>query len=535
MAKIKFSNIDSTVITGATEITTPADADQILVYDASDGAMKKMQRGNFIFQTPAVSSISPTLIDPDGSTTTTVSVTGVNIEDGFTATWVGNDGTVYTPGATTFTNSTSITVDTTATMTAANSPYDLKIVNGNGIIASATNILTLNNPPVFTTAAGSLGNVQPGSTDFSGLSSPAATDPDSDTVTHTISAGALPTGMTLSTSGTFGGTVSDPLSDQTFTFTVQAATTHYTITRQFTIELINVSFITATGGTENTLGDFKWHTFTADGIFSVSQAAVGPPAYPNNIDYFVQAGGGGGNGDHPGAFENGAGAGAGGFRLSNSDGPLGPFASAPLANPVGYTLSASGDYPITVGSGGTGNDSGGNGSPSVFSNITSTGGGGGPRGCGQPGGSGGGSLDNKPVGIGNTPPVSPPQGNNGGLGPSPPRGTNMGGGGGGGAGGAGGNGQGGGGGAASYVPNDWLGPNAPNIGYPGPSPTNRYFAGGSGGAGGSNGGGGGASAGNGGSNQSASPTTGSGASSSTGYNPTTTGGSGVVVLRYKYQ
>ena len=105
-------------------------------------------------------------------------------------------------------------------------------------------------------------------------------------------------------------------------------------------------------------------------------------------------------------------------------------------------------YPITVGSGGPNsppynpadNQPQRNGSNSVFSTITSAGGGTGGRydgghglagGSGGGGGSGGSSCPSKNNlgGAGNTPPVSPPQGNAGGLG-----GTYQGGAGGGGAG-----------------------------------------------------------------------------------------------------
>jgi hypothetical protein len=69
------------------------------------------------------------------------------------------------------------------------------------------------------------------------------------------------------------------------------------------------NFIVATGGTITCCGDYKIHTFTSDGTFSISSA---PTPANNNVDYLVVAGGGGGaNGDH-----GGAGGGAGGFRES---------------------------------------------------------------------------------------------------------------------------------------------------------------------------------------------------------------------------
>src|SRR6056300_1592299 len=54
-------------------------------------------------------------------------------------------------------------------------------------------------------------------------------------------------------------------------------------------------FTEATGGTITTSGDFKIHTFTGDGCFTVSQAGVqaGCSGGPGNVDYLVVAGGGG--------------------------------------------------------------------------------------------------------------------------------------------------------------------------------------------------------------------------------------------------
>ena len=58
--------------------------------------------------------------------------------------------------------------------------------------------------------------------------------------------------------------------------------------------------LTATGGTVSTSGDYKIHTFTGPGTFTVTQESETAPE--NTVDYLVVAGGGGG----------GAGCGAGG-------------------------------------------------------------------------------------------------------------------------------------------------------------------------------------------------------------------------------
>jgi hypothetical protein len=56
-------------------------------------------------------------------------------------------------------------------------------------------------------------------------------------------------------------------------------------------------------------GDYKIHTFTSDGCFSVTNAPN--PAGSNTVDYLVVAGGGGGG------QNGGGGGGAGGYRESS--------------------------------------------------------------------------------------------------------------------------------------------------------------------------------------------------------------------------
>ena len=199
-------------------------------------------------------------------------------------------------------------------------------------------------------------------------------------------------------------------------------------------------YVTATGGTITTCGNYKIHTFTSPGTFCVSCA--GNPAGSDTVDYLVIAGGGGGAhspnlGRVPGAgpvcancsSNGGGGGGAGGYRFSNGTASgcysAGPAPLGASALPVSVT-----GYPITVGGGGTGSAGpygpySGKGSNSVFSTITSTGGGGGGGGPDtaqtKPGGSGGGAgtgtNPNLPIagGTGNDPSVSPPQGNPGGT------------------------------------------------------------------------------------------------------------------------
>jgi len=197
------------------------------------------------------------------------------------------------------------------------------------------------------------------------------------------------------------------------------ATKGWLVTSASTASAItNQEFTVATGGTITTCGDFKIHTFTGPGTFSVT--SIGNPAGSGDkVSYVVVAGGGG-----AGKSCAGGGAGAGGYR-EGKDSPKDSYTAAPIASSTGLTISASpGSYPITVGAGGTNSGSpqacGTNGNPSTFSSITSAGGGFGASGPanGGPGGSGGGGggFPTRTGGTGNTPPTSPAQGTNGGGG-----------------------------------------------------------------------------------------------------------------------
>lgn len=290
------------------------------------------------------------------------------------------------------------------------------------------------------------------------------------------------------------------------------------------------TFISATGGTVTTSGNFKIHSFTGDGCFVVSK--VGNAAGSEKVSYLVVAGGGGTTADRGGA------GGAGGFREGKVSGD--PYTASPLVAPDGLPVSTT-TYPITVGAGGDAEGApspvGGTASPSVFSTITSTAGGAGARsGTAKTGGSGGGgNISGDPGGAGNTPPVSPPQGQPGAAGsPNTPP---VGGGGGGGATAAGqaGTASAGGDGGAGATTNITGSP----VAYAGGG--GGGHDGGSRGDGGTGGGGNGASgpypgssvqAGAGGAN------TGGGAGGSNGggdSQPGQTGGKGIVVIRYKFQ
>jgi hypothetical protein len=323
---------------------------------------------------------------------------------------------------------------------------------------------------------------------------------------------------------TVDGTIK--INGQVYTLVYVDSTEGWKTVGQTFNQISTAEFVAATGGTITTCGDYKIHSFTGPGTFTVTNA--GNPGGSSTVDYLVVAGGGAGGSSGPTSYESGGG-GAGGLRIATS-----------------FSVSVT-EFPITVGAGGTSSPSGStNGNQSIFSTITSAGGGRGspnatPCQSGASGGSGGGSGQGSGSGgTGNTPPVSPPQGNPGGSSTTGGRG---GGGGGSSTAGVGGASSGAGGSGTDVTPIFGAAPKSfyiadgPNAG---PS-SGGIFAGGGGAAtpgqpGGPGGGGNGSpsatayagtanTGGGGGGIATPFPPGGAGGS----------GGSGIVLIRYKYQ
>jgi len=294
-------------------------------------------------------------------------------------------------------------------------------------------------------------------------------------------------------------------------------------------------FISATGGTITECGDFKIHTFTGPGTFTVTSG--GSASGSDTADSLIVAGG-------AGAGQNlSGGGGAGGVVLISS------------CNASTLTEQA---YPITVGAGGAAQPSGvgNNGSNTTGLSLTAIGGGtsgpasGGPG--GYPGGSGGGASGGSSPSITNggtaTQPTQPGNsgtygfGSNGGN--RTPAGAAVNGGatGGGGAGSVGsnmpGSGAGGPGGSGKDATPIFGASPKPFYG-----PTNGVYAGGggggsnpgSGGTGGSGGGGNGGTSPGGAGSAGATNTGGGGGGGGGSGGGGGAGGSGIVIIRYKFQ
>lgn len=360
------------------------------------------------------------VIDSGSGGNISVTLAGTLFATGATVKFTGTDGSQVSASSTTINSSVeAVAVAPASSFVNAKEPYDVTLTNPSGLSGLIENYFNVDQSPVFTTSAGTLGNILNSNRSSYSLATAAATDADGDTITYSISAGALPGGLSLNTStAAITGTASAVGSTTTYTFTVSAATTDATVTRQFTITVYaeTITQLTSSG----------------TGTFNV-------PTGLTSVELFL-VGGGAGGGSNNGGSDGGAGGGAGGW-VSVSSYPVTPGGSVP------YQVGAGGAQAPMV-------SYGGNGTPSFFGPVTANGGGGGAHGPGNrngnPGGSGGGGgggggsgssggSATQPGANPGTPNVTQ-YGNGGGSNNNSPPYT---GGGGGGAGGGGGNGGGG--------------------------------------------------------------------------------------------
>ncbi len=347
-AAVENEHLNTKIITDQTELSEEAaSGDFIIIYDTSVGALKKIQRSNFVLQAPSITSITPTNVDSkDSATTTTFTVTGTGFTTGTTAKLRNNSGADISFNTVTRDSATQLTcVLNNALITpegVTDEPYDIVVTAANNLAAVLENQINVDQRPVFTTAAGSLGSVAD-STRTSTTFTIEATDPESaGTVRYDVLSGSLPAGASLNSSTGVISTFNAVGGDTTSTFTIQASDVDSNVSlREFSITVLAPVA----------------QSFTSSGTFSV-------PVGVTAVDVLVIAGGGGG-----GSAPMGGGGGAGGL----------------IFRP-GFPVTPGGTVSVTVGCGG-GVDT--NGQDSVFGTLTAKGGG---DGSGDVGGSGGGAY-----------------------------------------------------------------------------------------------------------------------------------------------
>ena len=449
---VSFENITDTGSTGTkvasgTTAQRGSTAGQFRLNTTTGNFEGRDSSGNFltIEPTPVVSSVDVTEIASDAGGSATIVVTGSNFSSGGTVSFVGSTA-IFDAATTTFNSATQVTVTAVrANFLAGQQPYKVRFTAASGVAGtSGSGLINVDNAPTFTVAAGSLGTLHDTNRSGSQLTTVAATDSEGDSITFTIQSGSIPTGLTFNSNGTFSGTADQVGSDTTSNFTVRATAGGKTADRAYsaTVQKPPV-YMSATGGAITTDGDYRIHTYKNDAAGGdawnnytssfVVQWTGTDSTYGDKVAYLIVAGGG--------ASSSNGGGGAGGL-LTNG--------ATPTYN---HTVTAQ-TYSLTVGggggsalgyAGGTGDNSDGQGGDSTIFGLTAVGGGLGGQNGGSlgNGGSGGGGASDFNVAAGSG---TSGQGNAGGAGRDPYPEAAGGGGGAGSAGSAGSNSEGGDGG-----------------------------------------------------------------------------------------
>ncbi len=191
-----------------------AEGDQLLIYDTSAGAIKKVNKSNIatVIVYPTITSISQNYIAP--ATATSFDITGTNFSTGCKVSAEKSDGSFTEANSLTRNSATSLTVNFTL---ATEGDYFLRVENNDGqAVRSSTALLGVNNDPTWTTASGSLGTFAAEAS----ISETVVATSDS-AVTYAKTSGTFPGGVTLaSATGVISGTETGSTATTTYTFEI---------------------------------------------------------------------------------------------------------------------------------------------------------------------------------------------------------------------------------------------------------------------------------------------------------------------------
>jgi len=298
---------------------------------------------NIVQQAPTISGVSGQYLETN--TSNTVQIIGTNFAEGALAYATGTNGAEIAATTTAFVNSVQVNA-TFSNLSAAYEPYNIKVLNPSNLFGILANALYINQTPVWTVPAGSLGSVDLAT---SASFSVAATDPEGGSLTYTISSGSLPSGLSLNSStGLITGTAPTVTTTTTYSFSVNVSDGNNVATRAYSIVVNGPSI---SGGILASDATYYYRVFKTSSNFITN--------FSTTVDVLAVAGGGGGAQ---------AGGGAGGVVVSDAK-----------------SITA-GTYPIVVGTGGA---TGVNGLNTTAFGHSAIGGGRGGLSNDQTGGSGG--------------------------------------------------------------------------------------------------------------------------------------------------
>jgi hypothetical protein len=344
MVKIRTSNTNFTSDTQGLEVPKGTTAQRPSVsagtirYNTTTGKLEFATATGFeelVFGAPTISSLSNADL-LESAPTQDITVTGTNFTAGSSMDLISATGAVVSFESFTRNSDTEMvgTVDP-ANVLDAQEPYSVRITNGGGLAVVSSGGVTKESSPVFREAAGDFIITDNDRTDRS--FDFGAYDPESVSITHAITSGTLPAGLTLdAATGLVTGSTSAVGGDTTTNITV-TATDGASNTKERIFSIVQKAPVTT--------------SYTSDGTLTVGRGF-------RKIDILAVAGGGG-------TYQYASGGGAGGGLVYRPGLSITPGTPVSITVGSGGYTTAGGDstfgtYIVAKG-GGRGNQDGGSG------------------------------------------------------------------------------------------------------------------------------------------------------------------------------
>ena len=186
--------------------------------------------------TSTITSADISEVDSTAGGNQTVVVTGTNFTSGGVISFVGSSAS-FNASSTTFNSVTQVTaVAPKSSFLNAQEPYKIKFTASSGTAGtSASGLINVDSAPTFGVASGTLGTLGNSNRASSGLTTVTGTDAEGDSITFAKTSGAIPTGLTLNSNGTWSGTANVESSNTTYNFTITATAGGKTSNRAYSI------------------------------------------------------------------------------------------------------------------------------------------------------------------------------------------------------------------------------------------------------------------------------------------------------------
>ena len=229
----KYIKIGSYANDSARDSAIPSPQYGMVIYNATAGVLQQYI-GDNVWASIAPSASITGVVLPGSQTAVTqgdsITVNGIGFDSGATIEFLLN-GAVTNATTTTRISATQLIATIPAL---SEGVYDVRVTNGTGVQSTLSSAITVDGLAVFNSAAGSLGTVLDNTT-ISALD--AGATEDGAVATVVITSGALPNGLSMSSTGSITGTVTaDVFASTAYNFTVSATDAeNQTSSRAFSI------------------------------------------------------------------------------------------------------------------------------------------------------------------------------------------------------------------------------------------------------------------------------------------------------------